>query len=602
MKSGVNRWDGLAIVGLGIWLILYLKGAATTFQPADSAEFLTVAATGGVAHPPGYPLYVCLGWLATKLFSGSVPLALAYLAAILTYGTLVGVYMTLRACRVAVWPAWLAAMLAGSSLHLWKHATHPEAFALLGCFAAWLCYAARRASDSGLSVGVRTRAWYLYALLAGLASAHHHTIVLTFPVGVVLLASLFRADVLAANTRAKVFGVGVLWFVLGLVPYTHLAIVGGHVPFGSWGKLTSIGDVFAHILRLEYGTFESGVYKAERPFWFHSWGYVTRTFSWKGSWLFGVGWLSLLGVWRGLFHRIHEGEEVGRFGWFGVGLLASWCLAGLLFPIMLQMGTSPMDRYVAARFFLLPDVFCALFVGLALAWLWDVSRGGSRVVLVVVCVLCWGVSVPRQWKHASSSHRNWLETYARDMLRELPKGAVLLEASDESICFGVVYLQEIKKFRRDVRFVCLPMLERSWYVERLKKRWQGFSYRAPRGRISTLSVIWHFAQRGRAVHATTLYNRSMQRAFRWLPVGLSWRMVPRGMKMPAPVETEARLHRVYKTYRAQRPLPTMEMAPWPETTLRRYGYPWMALGSLYHRMGRKKDALRCRKQAAKWIR
>ena len=38
----------------------------------DDGLFVTTASFAGVAHPPGYPLYVVLGWLASLVPFGSV--------------------------------------------------------------------------------------------------------------------------------------------------------------------------------------------------------------------------------------------------------------------------------------------------------------------------------------------------------------------------------------------------------------------------------------------------------------------------------------------------------------------------------------------------
>jgi hypothetical protein len=44
-------------VVFGLFLVLYALGAARTVQGGDAGEFMTIAATGGVAHPPGYPAF-----------------------------------------------------------------------------------------------------------------------------------------------------------------------------------------------------------------------------------------------------------------------------------------------------------------------------------------------------------------------------------------------------------------------------------------------------------------------------------------------------------------------------------------------------------------
>ncbi len=50
----------------------YVKTLAPTVSFFDSGELISAAYTFGVAHPPGYPLYVLLGWMFSKLPVGSV--------------------------------------------------------------------------------------------------------------------------------------------------------------------------------------------------------------------------------------------------------------------------------------------------------------------------------------------------------------------------------------------------------------------------------------------------------------------------------------------------------------------------------------------------
>ncbi|HET9494099.1 MAG TPA: DUF2723 domain-containing protein [Chloroflexia bacterium] len=59
------RWAGLAL-GL-LALGLYLLTNSPTVNFTDSGELIAVAWTGGIAHPPGYPLYTLLGSLAIRL-------------------------------------------------------------------------------------------------------------------------------------------------------------------------------------------------------------------------------------------------------------------------------------------------------------------------------------------------------------------------------------------------------------------------------------------------------------------------------------------------------------------------------------------------------
>ena len=60
----------LFVVLATFWV--YVKTLAPTVSFFDSGELISAAYTLGVAHPPGYPLYVLLGWLFSKLPIGNI--------------------------------------------------------------------------------------------------------------------------------------------------------------------------------------------------------------------------------------------------------------------------------------------------------------------------------------------------------------------------------------------------------------------------------------------------------------------------------------------------------------------------------------------------
>ena len=66
---------------LGAACALYVKTLAPTVSFFDSGELIAAAATLGVAHPPGYPLYVLLGWLFSHLPLGAAAYRLNLMSA-----------------------------------------------------------------------------------------------------------------------------------------------------------------------------------------------------------------------------------------------------------------------------------------------------------------------------------------------------------------------------------------------------------------------------------------------------------------------------------------------------------------------------------------
>src|SRR5712692_2800521 len=63
---------GCAVVAFVAALGLYAWTLAPTVTLVDSGELIVAARTLGVAHPPGFPLYVLLAHLATLVPFGSV--------------------------------------------------------------------------------------------------------------------------------------------------------------------------------------------------------------------------------------------------------------------------------------------------------------------------------------------------------------------------------------------------------------------------------------------------------------------------------------------------------------------------------------------------
>ena len=67
-------------------LAIYLWLAPSFISDGDNAEFSTLSVTGGVAHPPGYPLYVlylrAMSWLPGSSGAHTAALATAILGAL----------------------------------------------------------------------------------------------------------------------------------------------------------------------------------------------------------------------------------------------------------------------------------------------------------------------------------------------------------------------------------------------------------------------------------------------------------------------------------------------------------------------------------------
>ena len=95
----IGSWIAGALSGI-VFLLFQAKGIYT----GDSGDLVTAAVVGGIPHPPGYPLYTWLGWLASyvPLFTPSWRVTLL---SSLSHAATVGLVYALiyRVTRKNVW-------------------------------------------------------------------------------------------------------------------------------------------------------------------------------------------------------------------------------------------------------------------------------------------------------------------------------------------------------------------------------------------------------------------------------------------------------------------------------------------------------------------
>ena len=123
------------IIGWIIFLVCFLLYNATltpslSYASPDGNELTTVAATLGLAHPTGYPLYTWLGFLFTKLVPiGDVAHRTNLMSAILGAASVAMLYHIARRIELRRAIAIFAALLFGVSTTFWSQTVITEVYA-----------------------------------------------------------------------------------------------------------------------------------------------------------------------------------------------------------------------------------------------------------------------------------------------------------------------------------------------------------------------------------------------------------------------------------------------------------------------------------------
>jgi len=206
-------WRGLASFGLP--LCIYLLTLAPTIYNLDSAEMTTAAYTGGLMRATGYPLYLSLGYIWSKIPLGDVGYRMNLLSAIFGALTIFLAERVLRRWRLGGWATFGTLGLLTTSTFFWGLSLVAEVYTLHTALMAGLILALLHWSDAPTP-----RRMFVIGLLGGLGMSHHAAMVLLIP------GSLFF--VLSTNAKKALAPRSLLAFslaaMLGLSTYLYLPL------------------------------------------------------------------------------------------------------------------------------------------------------------------------------------------------------------------------------------------------------------------------------------------------------------------------------------------------------------------------------------------
>lgn len=388
----------------------------------DSGELVTAAATLGVPHPPGYPLYVILGKIfAAVIPIGTVAFRLNLLSAILmsvAAGFLTATLINLIPPdkKSSVFIATLTFVAAGLSFALtplaWGQAkvaeVYPLALALLSAM-LWTL-ATKRAMKRPVLTGI----------LFGAAVTAHLTAILALP----MLAGL------VPWRRWHHLAVGLL---IGLTPFLILPILSLSQSPVSWGEARTL-----------------------EGWW---WLVSARLYHPNVLSLPRVEWAARLAQWTPRF--LHQYTIAGLpLALLGFGIC--WSRAK---RFTLMAGVTCAGFMTYAHFYRSPDAFVYLLPAILLVGLMvgcALARARWFALLLPLALLALNLQVQDTQKVGS------VRGLAYGLLSDLDQDAVVITQGEPTI-FALWYFQHVEGMRPDVVLVDADLFQFDWYRRRLTK-------------------------------------------------------------------------------------------------------------------------------------
>jgi hypothetical protein len=433
----------IAVVVSFICFALYAWATARDVMWGDGLELVAAAITNGVAHPPGYPLWIVLGHLASLVPVGAPAFRVnltagAYHAA--TVGLVYAAGYTLTRRHAAGLFAALVLALGSPLFIAWS--LQAEVFSLNDLLAAaivLLCLLWLENPD-------RWRLSVPLGALFGLGLSNHQTLILLAPLPL-WAAWCGRRELLQANRLAATIALCAIVLVLGFaLPYAHTLLASRKLSDDHFGVARNLAQLLDVIDRKAYGSFELASSSAQQGGTFFA---RLDALIAAGGWpfFFIAGGIGVLAVRR-------------RYKELGAATLVA-CFALLVFC---AVSNSRVDddatRGIWMRFGLLALVALAPFSAPGFAAVESLLPSARTKAAAAALALC-ALVIAGVWQLRSLSLRNadGPRTYVRDAFNALPKNAILMTAGDATD-LAPVYFQTVERWRPDVTVIADELLYR----------------------------------------------------------------------------------------------------------------------------------------------
>jgi len=457
---------GILLVSLTwIYVSTLAPGLSWANSGSDGGDLITAAATRGIAHPSGYPLYLLLARGFQLLPVGSLAFRTNLMSAFFAVLTSLLVYwIVLRTCTgMRPIHAYVASLSAGFTVGLaplvWSQAVITEVYTLHAFFIALILYlTVQPVTILGIKQTGLNR---LHGIVYGLALSNHLTTLALIP-GAIFISCVSRfipsrnLKALLKNVKIdwKSAGRQLAWMFVGLSVYVILPLRAMTHPVINWGNPVN----FQNFWWLVSGKIYQAYYLPD-----HSMQIGTGIQNGASLLLHQFGVLGLLFGFTGLvvlfkFSRLHA---LTIWNSFIFGAIA--------------IGYQSPDSYV---YFIPVVISFSIWIGLSIGHITQYLTGKRAVwswlfaITLLVNYLFW---VGSNWDNVDASTDNRAEDFGIQMMTRLPEDAIVFVQGDQAV-FASWYFHFALQQRPDISVIATDLLHWEWYLENLKTNYPGMSF------------------------------------------------------------------------------------------------------------------------------
>ncbi len=436
LDKGVNEKSFLpGILLLLLAFELALLGLNPSFYMDDSPEIITVSACLGIAHPPGYPLFILLGRLFSLLPLGPLCLRVNLLSA---FTGALACYLLFRFLKDR-FNLGLSLSLPFALLWMAGATAYPAALsAKNGIYQLTAVFLL--AVLGALFRGRRSLALFLF----GLSLGNHWMSMMAAGSGFAFLAWIQLRE---REGAAKELVKSAAFLVVGLSLYLYLPLRSSLDPLVNWAHPVDAENFLRHVSRY---VDKDKDFTGDAFLWAQQGFYYLRSALVEFS---GLGLLALCGIfaaWRG------ERRQAA-------GLLLSW--AGLFAAVCVFSKFSSQKIYLMQNYSIASFIFIPLFAGLGFRFLLQLlGRRHPKAVKaapVAVWLLVLALAVAR-WLQGGQEFYTYTYDYVLNAWRSVPVGGLFFCKGDV-LDFPCWYFQLLEGKRPDLPVLGGGSLPMDWY-------------------------------------------------------------------------------------------------------------------------------------------
>jgi len=436
----------LAISLMGLYLSSMAPGLTWANYGSDGGDLITAAATGGVAHPSGYPLYLLLARLFQFLPLGSLAFrtnllsAFAITFAAVLVGELMAHSLPLSDGRPNWWAGLASAYAFGLAPLVWSQAVITEVYGVHILFVVLILFLSSGSLPSSFTP---RRLDLCLGLAFGLGLGNHLTLILLLP--------LLFSRLPEVQPRLPAWLRRIAWMGAGLLVYLALPLRALQGPPLNWGNPVGLNG----FIWLVTGRFYQDQLLALTPplVW-------ERVRAAAGLLLDQAGMPGLVLAVVGLVFFLKPSTLHRNILWM--------MAASLTFSLV--YGTS--DSFV----YLMP--LClgfSIWIGIGLAGILSALPQrfmplGPYFSLTFILFLFFLAGNHRHLVDASHDLR--AETFGEQVLSRAPQDALIFAKGDKAI-FTMWYFHFPLKARTDLVIVATDLLRFDWYQQNLHSTYAG---------------------------------------------------------------------------------------------------------------------------------